>query len=69
MRKAIEEYVKAMDIRPDDYKTYFRIAFLLKELKRTDESIEMLKTLIKKKPDYYEANNMLAELLIEKGKY
>ena len=69
MRKAIDEYVKAMDIRPDDYKSYFRIAFLLKELKRKDESIEMLKKLIKKKPDYFEANNMLGELLIEKSEY
>ena len=69
MRKAIDEYVKALEIKSDDYNSYFRIAFLLNELKRKDESIEMLKTLIKKKPDYYEANSMISELLIEKEKY
>ena len=69
MRKAIDEYVKAMDIKPDDYKSYFRIAVLLNELKRTDESIKMLKTLIKKKPELSEASNLLGKLLIENEKY
>ncbi len=69
MRKAIDEYVKAMDIKPDDYKSYYRIAFLLKELNRTKESIQMLKTLVKKKPELYKANNLLGELLIEIKQY
>ena len=59
MRKAIEEYVKVLDIRNDDYKSYFKISQLLNDLGKKDEAIQMLNTLIKKKPELYEANKML----------
>ena len=69
MRKAIDEYVKVLDIKGDDYKSYFEISKLLNELNKKDEAIEMLKTLTKKKPELNEANEMLGNLLIEKEKY
>ena len=69
MRKAIDEYVKALDIKPNDYNSYFRIAVLLNDLKKKKESIQMLKTLVRKKPEFYEANRMLGYLLIEKENY
>lgn len=59
MRKAIDEYVKVLDIRGNDYKSYFKISQLLKELGRKNEAIQMLNTLVKKKPDLYEAGKML----------
>ena len=58
-KKAIEEYVKVLDIRNDDYKSYFKISQLLNDLGKKDEAIQMLNTLIKKKPELYEANKML----------
>jgi len=63
MRKAIDEYVKAIDINKKDYDSYYRIAFLLEKLGKKDESIEMLNNLIKKKPDYNEASELLGKLL------
>lgn len=69
MRKAIDEYVKVLDIKTDDYKSYFKISKLLNDLGKKDEAIEMLKILSKNKPELYEANEMLGELLIEKENF
>ena len=69
MRKAIDEYVKVLDLKPNDYITYFKISVLLKELGKKDEAIQMLKTLVSKRPEMKEANNMLADLLLQEKKY
>ena len=69
MRKAIDEYVKVLDIKGNDYKSYFNISELLNELGKKDEAIEMLTILLSKKPELYEACKMLGELLIEKEKF
>lgn len=66
MRKAIDEYVKVLDIKSNDYKSYFKISKLLNDLGKKDEAIEMLKILSKQKPELYEANKMLGDLLLEK---
>lgn len=68
-RKAIDEYVKVLDIKNDDYETYFKISKLLNDLGKIDESIEMLKILSKNKPTLYEANKMLGELLSKKENF
>ena len=65
MRKAIDEYVKAVDIRRNDDKSYFKIAELLRDLGKKDEAVEMLDNLIKTKPESYEASMLLGELLCE----
>lgn len=69
MRKAIDEYVKVLDLKPSDYVTYFKISVLLKDLGKKDEAIQMLKTLVSKRPEMKEANNMLADLLLQEKKY
>lgn len=69
MRKAIDEYVKVLDIKSNDYKSYFKISKLLNDLGKKDEAIEMLQILSKKKPELYEANGMLGDLLIEKENF
>ena len=66
MRKAIDEYVKVLDIRGNDYKSYFKISKLLKELNKNKEAIEMLSILVKKKPELYEANKMLRRVINRK---
>lgn len=68
-RKAIDEYVKAIDINKKDYDSYFEIANLLNELDKKEESIEMLTTLVSKKPDYYKASILLGSLLCEKEQF
>lgn len=68
-RKAIDEYVMALDIKGNDYESYFKIARLLKELDKKDESSQMLQTLLKTKPDCLEATMLLGEILCEQEKF
>lgn len=68
MRKAIDEYVKAIDLNKKDYNSYYKVSELLMDLGKIDESQTMLENLLHKKPDYYEASNLLGELLLKEGK-
>ena len=69
MRRAIDEYVTSVDINKKDYKSYFKIADLLRDLGKKDEAIQMLQTLVKTKPDCYEASILLGELLCEQERF
>lgn len=69
MRRAIDEYVKAIDIRKNDYDSYYKIAELLNGLEQKEQSVTMLNNLLKIKPEYYQASTLLGDLLIEQGKY
>lgn len=69
MRKAIDEYVKVIEIDGKDCKSYYRISFLLNELDKKDESIIMLKNLLKVKPDHFEAMQLLGDVLCSTGSY
>lgn len=69
MRKAIDEYVKAIDLNKKDYDTYYKISFLLSELNQKEESAIMLQNLLKIKPDYYKATQLLGDILCEQEKY
>ena len=69
MRRAIDEYVTAVDIKRNDYKSYFKIAELLRDLGKKDEAIQMLQNLIKTKPECYEASILLGELLCEQERF
>ena len=69
MRKSIDEYVQAIDINKKDYDSYYKVAGLLNNLDKKDEAIEMLFTLINKKPEMLEATQLLGDILIEKEMY
>lgn len=69
MRKSIDEYVQCIDINKQDYDSYYKVATLLNDLDKKDESIEMLTNLLDKKPDYSQASLDLGDLLIEKQMY
>ena len=69
MRKAIDEYVQAIDINKQDYDSYYKIASLLTQFDKKDEAQEMLGNLLQKKPEYYKATELLGEILIEKEMY
>ena len=69
MRKAIDEYVKVVEIDKQDYDSYYKITLLLKDLGNKDEAIEMLKNLNNKKPDFLEATITLSDLLCEQERY
>ena len=68
MRKAIDEYVQAIDANKQDYDSYFKIAELLNNLEKPDEAAEMLFNLLNKKPDY-KATELLGDILISKDMY
>ena len=57
-RKAIDEYVKAVDANKRDYDSYYRIAELLNDLDKKDEAITMLQNLLQNKPEYYKASTL-----------
>jgi len=59
MRKAIDELVQVLDIKKNDYDAYYKISSLLNELGKKNEAVEMLETLLKKKPQIYDAIQML----------
>ena len=69
MSKAIDEYVQAIDINKRDYDSYYKIAELLNNLDKQDEAAEMLSNLLKKKPDYEKATQLLGDILIQKEMY
>lgn len=69
MRKAIEEYVRVLEIKRNDYKSYYRISLLLKDLGKNKEAMQMLHNLLKVKPEHYPATQMYGELLIEAEEY
>ena len=65
MRKAIDEYVRVLDIKKNDYDSYYKISLLLNDLGKKEEAIEMLKTLLKNKPQIHEASVLLGNIYIE----
>lgn len=68
-RKAVDEYVQAIDINKQDYNSYYKVANLLTDLDKKDEAAKMLTSLLDKKPDYTEATISLGDLLIEQENY
>ena len=69
LRKAIDEYIKVVDLDSNAYDSYFKIAVLLKELGNNEDSLDMLSKLVNKKPDYLEASIALSDMLCLQGRY
>ena len=69
LRKAIDEYVKVVDLDQNAFDSYFKIAMLLKDLGNNQGSLEMLTKLVNKKPDYLEASIALSDLLCMQQRY
>lgn len=68
-RKAIDEYVRAIEANKRDYDSFYRIAELLNDLDRKDEAITMLGSLLQNKPEYYKASTLLGELLYQQERF
>lgn len=69
MRKAIDEYVIAVDLNKKDYDSYYKISFLLKELDKKEDAKVMLENLLSKKPDYLDATILLGDVYCELEQY
>ena len=68
-RKAVDEYIQAIEINKKDYDTYYKVANLLTDLDKKEEAAQMLTNLLEKKPEYVEASIALGDLLIETENY
>lgn len=66
--KAIEEYTKALELRPDWALAHFRLANDYQRKGRTDEAIGQFKEATRSDPQYYEAYYHLALAYKENGK-
>lgn len=69
MRKAIDEYVKAVDLNKKDYNSYYKISFLLNELGKKEDATVMLNNLLSKKPDYIDASILLGDIYCSQEMY
>lgn len=69
IRKAIDEYIRVIEIKNDEYDVEYKIAFLLTDLKRKEEAAQVLNNILSKKPEYLKATNLLGEILCEQQKY
>ncbi len=69
VRKAIDEYIKVIELKNDEYDIEYKLAFLLNDLKRPDEATEVLKNLLSKKPEDLNATNLLGDILCNEQRY
>lgn len=65
---ALEEYEKVYELNKDE-NIYLRIGKLYGNVGREKEAIEIFSNILKKKPDYYEASIILADILNSKQAY
>ena len=69
MRKAIDEYVIAVDLNKKDYDSYYKISYLLNELDKKEDAIIMLNNLLSKKPEYINATMLLGDIISSQERY
>lgn len=66
---ALEEYEKVYEFNQKNQDIYIKIGKLYGNVGRENEAIEIFSDLLKKRPDYYEASMILADILNSKQEY
>ncbi len=66
---AVDEYIRTTEINNKDIKINLNLARLLNKAERPDDSITMLQDILRKKPEYYDASNLLGEILYSNERY
>ena len=66
---AVDEYIRVTEINNKDIKLNYNIARLLNKDERPEEAITTLQDILKKKPEYYDATNLLGEILYSNERY
>ena len=59
---ATHEYLRAIELKPDDIKTSFKLANLYEVMNKDDEAIRLLDKLLFEKPECYKASLLLGDL-------
>lgn len=68
MRRALDEYIKVIDIDSKDYDSYYKVGLLLNELDKKEDAIVILEDLLKKKPERKDATFLLGDILCEQDR-
>ena len=66
---ALDEYIRAVELKNDDYDLHFKVASLLLQTEKKDESVIMLQDLLKMKPDYLQATLLLGNILYDEERF
>ena len=66
---AVDEYIRASELNNKNIKLNYNIAKLLNKDERPEEAITLLQDILKKKPEYYDATNLLGEILYSNERY
>ena len=66
---AVDEYIRTTEINNKDIRINLNLAKLLNKAERPDDAISMLQEILKKKPEYYDASNLLGEILYSNERY
>ena len=66
---ALDEYIRAVELKNDDYDLHFKVASLLLQTDKKDESVIMLQDLLKMKPDYLQATLLLGNILYDEERF
>ncbi len=66
---SLEEYEKTYELKPEDEKIYLKIGKLYGNVGREDEAISIFNDILRRKPDYYEASLILADILNSKKEF
>ncbi len=68
LRKAIDAFSSAVDIKPDEGLTYTMLATCYYDLGETEKSFELIAQAVKISPEDYNANVAAGQILIKNGK-
>lgn len=66
---AISEYMRVTDIKRNDFVSTYKLCSVLNKNKQNQEAIKLLEEILKQKPEYENASNLLGEIFFEEELY
>lgn len=66
---AISEYMRVTDIKRNDFVSTYKLCSVLNKNKQNQEAIKLLEEVLKQKPEYENASNLLGEIFFEEELY
>lgn len=66
---AISEYMRVTDIKRNDFVSTYKLCSVLNKNKQNQEAIKLLEEILRQKPEYENASNLLGEIFFEEELY
>jgi len=66
---AISEYIRVTDLRKKDWMSFYKLSECFNKNKQNEQAIEVLQEILKQKPDFEKATNLLGEVFFEQERY